>query len=59
MLGGSIEFPHANAMADVDYVAGIGVGGSNGQRGGHGMVVIHAFTGWQTSIAAKTVFFYR
>jgi hypothetical protein len=59
MLGGRVEFPHPNAMLDVDYVNGIGLGGTNGQSGGHGMVVIHAYTGWQTATAAKTSFFYR
>jgi hypothetical protein len=59
MLGGSVRYLDPAAMADVDYVAGIGLGGSAGGNGGHGMVVIHMYTGWQYATTAKTVFYHR
>jgi hypothetical protein len=59
MLGGLVGLPHPAARADVDYVAGIGVGGAGGGQGGHGMVVFHCFTGWQSTSVARTVFHYR
>ncbi len=59
MLGGAVRFMDAEAMSDMDYVNGIGLGGVNGNDGGHGMVVLHLFTGWQLTSVAKTVFHYR